>query len=69
MAETTLKLTITWENNVKFKLDSKLNDEEKHTIIQVNENAHLAHTWDSVVSICKVYLDKQLETIGNEMKG
>ena len=62
-------IRLTWENDVNFKMDTKLDDGEYVTIIEIDENGHLNQLWDAgVATVCKKYFETELDSIGTEMK-
>ena len=69
MAEQIRLIRLTWENNVSFKCDSKLDDGEWVLVIEIDENNHLKSVWDNeITGIITSYLGNRLSEIGNEMK-
>jgi len=64
-----LEITLHWENNVEFKMTAKQDDGDMLTICEVDENGCMDDIWGYAKSICTKYFDKQLDTIGNVMKG
>lgn len=69
MAEQTMKITLTWENGVSFSMDTKLNAEDKITVIEVEENGDIANLWSGIQSICEKTVTRHLDIIGGVMKG
>lgn len=69
MAEQTMQITFAWENDVEFKMDTKLNDDDKITVIKVEENGDIANLWSGIQSICEKTVTRHLDTIGGVMKG
>jgi hypothetical protein len=62
-------IRLSWENGVNFKMDSKLDDGNFVTVIEIDENGHLDTLWDSgVATVCTKYFETELNTIGAEMK-
>ena len=68
MAISKLTIDLKWENDNSFGMTSKEGDEEKKTVIRMDENTHLPALWADVTKICYNYLHKVLEQIGNKMK-
>ena len=68
MAAQTRLIRLTWENGVNFKMDTKLNDENYITIIEMDENGHISSLWTNAQSICETFFNEKLNTIGTEMK-
>ena len=68
MAEKTLVLKLTWENEDSFQMTSKLDDDVTVTIVKSDENNHLAETWPHIENIIRLYFQKRITEIGNEMK-
>jgi len=65
----TLEIELTWENNISFKMRARTDKGNWVTILETDENQHLASVWDNYVTgICKGYLETKLAQIGNEMK-
>ncbi len=69
MAAKELKITITWENAVQFKMTAKEGNDPLKLIAQMDENVNLPILWPSMQTLCETYFKKELEQIGNEMKG
>lgn len=68
MAISKLTIDLKWENDNFFEVTAKKDDEEKKTVIRMDENTHLPALWVDITKICANYLHKVLEQIGNEMK-
>jgi hypothetical protein len=69
MAAQVRLIRLAWENGVNFKMDSKLDDGDFVTIIDVDENGHLDKLWDSgIATVCTTYFETELGIIGSEMK-
>ena len=68
MAASELKITLTWENGVEFKMTAKRDDGDTLKVVQMDENGHIAQLWPSVQQLCETYLNNELEAIGHEMK-
>lgn len=68
MAISELEIKITWENDSFFKMTQKHDSGDAHTVIEVNENSHIESVWGDVASICRKYLNSELNIIGGEMK-
>jgi hypothetical protein len=69
MAAKTRIIRLSWENDVNFKMDSKLDDGDYITVIDVDENGHLNKLWESgIADVCKKYFETELGIIGQEMK-
>ena len=69
MAEKVRLIRLTWENDVSFEMETKLDDGEWQTISQIDENGFFANLWEKgVVPLCKEYFDHELSNIGSEMK-
>jgi len=68
MATQTRLIRLTWENDNQFKMDTKLDDGDWITIVQMDENGHIASLWPSAQTICETYVKEQLSLIGSEMK-
>ncbi|KKN74732.1 hypothetical protein LCGC14_0387740 [marine sediment metagenome] len=67
MADTRL-IRLTWENDVQFKMDTKLNDEDWLTIIEMDENGNISQLWEHAGALCKKYFETQVDFIGGVMK-
>jgi len=63
-----LIIRLEWENNNFFEMGGKFNDDGFITIIRVEENGCIELLWSNISAVCKSYLAKQLDHIGDEMK-
>ena len=68
MAADVRLVRLTWENDVSFKVDTKLNDAGYVTILEMDENGCVACLWEHVGKLCKKYFDTQIDEIGKVMK-
>ena len=69
MAAKTRLIRFQWENDVNFQMDTKLDDGEWITVIDIDENGHLDTLWDSgIATVCAKYFETELNIIGAEMK-
>ena len=69
MAAHTRLIRLAWENNDSFKVDSKLDDGDWLTILDMNENNHMTGVWDvEVTNIILKYVTSKMKDIGDEMK-
>ena len=69
MAQSTRLIRLQWENGVQFKMDTKLNDGEYITIIEMEENGCIGTLWDTGAgAICKKFFDSQIDDIGDVMR-
>jgi len=64
--ESKIEIKLKWENDNFFEMTAKT-DSEATTIVRVEENGCIETLWSHISSICKAYLAKQLDTIGEEM--
>ena len=62
-----LSIDIKWENNHKFSVESKLNDEDKVTIVSTEENSHLMAMWREYCETVDKYLKTVMEDIRIDM--
>lgn len=67
MAESTLVLTYTWENDKTFKLVATKNGEDT-TIVEMDENSYFNDIWKYAKSICQDCHEREIDVIGNAMK-
>lgn len=69
MAVSTLTIQLKWENDNSFQVLSQLNAGDVITILEMDENDHLAKVWDNYITgICKSFFEQKLKEIGGEMK-
>ena len=68
MAAQTRLIRLDWENGVNFKMSSKLGEGSYITIVDVDENGHLSSLWNAIQKVCELYIKKELDIIGEEMK-
>jgi len=68
MATQTRLIRFAWENDVGFKMDTKLDDGDWITIVQMDENGHIGSLWPSTQTICETYVKEQVSLIGSEMR-
>ena len=68
MAQKIRWIRLTWENDVSFEMDTKLDSGDWGTVTQMDENGYFSSLWDSTASICKKYFENELDNIGSEMK-
>jgi len=70
MAEHELELTLTWENQKAFKMTAKEDGagSPKITILEIEEDGHIADLWPFLQRACETYFTKQLAKIGFEME-
>ena len=69
MAQKVREIKISWENQDSFKMQTRLDGGNWLTIIETDENGHLATLWNSGIELlCKTYFDEALKVIGSEMK-
>jgi hypothetical protein len=68
MALKKIVMTVKWENQKSFQLDAKEDDLTDITIVKVEEDGCIKELWSNVEAICRIYLDKTLKEIGDEMK-
>ncbi len=69
MAETTLDYKFSYENGATFKLQQQHGIERWETVIEIDENSHIADIWDSIKAICMKTFELEVDTIGKIMKG
>ena len=69
MAEQTLTVKFVWENEGTFKMNSKLNENESITVCQSQENGNFNKLWDNLKGVCMIYVENEVDKIGDEMKG
>lgn len=62
---TTFKLK--WENSNHFTMTCD-NGEENKTVVQIEENGHIATLWPDVESICAKFFLEKVQEVGKEMK-
>jgi len=69
MAQKVRLIRLAWENGVGFKMDTKLDEGAYTTVIEIEENGHIKDLWESGIEIvCTKYFEKELDSIGSEMK-
>ena len=69
MAAQTRLIRLTWENNVSFKAETKLDDGDWILLLEMDENNHLAGVWDNeITGVVTNFLDLKMAEIGNDMK-
>ncbi len=69
MAEQVRLVRLTWENEVGFKMDTKIDAGSYITIIEMDENGNIAQLWPFAQQLCEKYFEKTITGIGTEMKG
>lgn len=69
MAQSELEIKIIWENGVSFEMTSKKDAGEVKTVVKLDENSQFKSIWPHAQSICQTFIEKELDTIGTEMKG
>ena len=69
MAAKVRLIRLTWENDVSFEMETRLDDGAWQTVSQMDENGYFEGLWESgVVPLCNEYFKSMLNTIGAEMK-
>jgi len=69
MAAQTRLIRLTWENNVSFKAETKLDDGDWILLLEMDENNHLASVWNNeITGVVTKFLDLKMAEIGNDMK-
>ena len=69
MAAQTRLIRLTWENNVSFKAETKLDDGDWILLLEMDENNHLAGVWDNeITGVVTKFLNLKMAEIGNDMK-
>ena len=69
MAQKVRTIRLAWENDDSFKMDTNLDGGGWQTIIEMDENGYFETLWESGVKpLCKEYFEKEINTIGAEMK-
>lgn len=69
MAEHVRLIKLTWENEVGFEMETKLDGDSYLTVTSMDENGYFANLWEKGVAFtCKEYFDSVIDTIGAEMK-
>jgi nitrogen fixation protein FixH len=68
MAEQTRDIKITWENDNKFEMKTRLDSGAWIIIVRAEENGEIPKLWNSIQSICEKFISVKLEEIGTEMK-
>ncbi len=68
MAQKVRMIRLSWENNVSFEMETKLDGGAWQTITQMDENGYFAGLWPSAEALCKEYFERELNKIGAEMK-
>jgi len=69
MAAQTRLIRLTWENNVSFKAETKLDDGDWILLLEMDENNHLASVWDNeITGVVTKFLNLKMAEIGNDMK-
>ncbi len=68
MAEQVRLIRLTWENSVSFKMESKLDEGSYLTIIEMDENGHIAQLWPPAQQLCEKYFERTVTDIGTDMK-
>jgi len=64
-----IEITLDWQNGDHFKMLAKLeNSDEKVTVVEMEENGHLATLWGHLEQICITFFRENLAKIGKEMK-
>lgn len=69
MAASTLTLQLSWENGMQFKMLAQHDGGTAITIIEMDENGHLASLWPSIQEACQLYFKHEIEEVGSVMKG
>ena len=69
MAEHIRLIKITYENDVAFEMETKLDGDSYLTVTQMDENGYFSGLWESgTAPLCKKYFGDMLDAIGAEMK-
>lgn len=68
MADTVRIIRLSYENGVRFKMDTKLNSGAYVTILEMDENGDIASLWSSAQQLCEKYAREQLTAIGKVMR-
>ena len=68
MATETQLIQLTWENGNLFKMQSKLNDDDTITIIEMHENGKIQKLWPDCQNICEKFFSGVVSDIGEVMK-
>ncbi|KKL90373.1 hypothetical protein LCGC14_1905320 [marine sediment metagenome] len=68
MAGTVRLVRLTWQNGVRFKMDTKLDSGSYITILEMDENGDIGALWPHASQLCEKYFKQQMASIGEAMK-
>ena len=68
MAEQERLIKLTWENGVKFEMDSKLGADPYKTVVKMDEDGDIASLWGVLQKVCETSFKLTMNGIGDEMK-
>ena len=69
MAVKTRTIRIMWENEESFQMATRLDNGDWITVAEIDENNYFESLWDNGIrKTCEIYFEKELDTIGAEMK-
>ncbi|KKL70106.1 hypothetical protein LCGC14_2108210 [marine sediment metagenome] len=63
-----LEIKITWENNNFFKMEKKVGSEPWLTVVEIEENAHIAAIAGNLQGLCMADFNAHLDDIMTEMR-
>ncbi len=63
-----LEIKITWENNHFFKMIKKIESHDWLTVVEIEENAHIAAIAGNLKGLCMADFNAHLDTIMAEMQ-
>lgn len=62
-----LEFKITWEDNIFFKMEKRSDSGNWITVVEIQENAHIAAIAEHLKSLCLADITAHLDTIMTEM--
>ena len=69
MAVQTRTIRIMWENDATFLMETRLDDGEWITVAEIDENDFFDDLWENgIKKTCEIYIARELDKIGAEMK-
>lgn len=63
-----LEIKVTWENNHFFKMEKKPEGSDWMTVVEIQENAHIANIAGHLKNLCLADITAHLDEIMKEMR-
>ena len=68
MAQKVRTIRLSWENDDSFKMDTNLDGGDWSVVVEMDENNHFISLWGDIDAVCKKFFEREMATIGAEMK-